>query len=71
MVIGTLLVPSEVDAEDSLEAGEVVGPELDSVLEEVVEAGVGVDEGVVSVELSELLDGVVVGPELEEVAVIV
>ena len=62
-------MPSEVDAEDSLEVGEVVGPELISVLEEVVEAGV--DEGFVSVELVEVLDGVVVSRELEEVAVMV
>lgn len=36
-------------------------------LDEVLEAGA--EDGVVSVELSVVLDGVVVGPELEDVAV--
>lgn len=77
MVIGTLVVPSEVEADVSL-VGDVVGPELVSVLEGIVTGeldGVveaGVDVGVVSVELSDVLDsevGDVVGPDEVEVAV--
>jgi len=77
VVIGTLVVPSEVEADVSL-VGDVVGPELVSVLEGIVTGeldGVveaGVDVGVVSVELSDVLDsevGDVVGPDEVEVAV--
>ena len=84
VVIGTLFVPSEEDAEEGVEFGETIEPELASLFEGV-EAGE--EYGVVSVELSGVLEpgsedvimvepavvleGAVVGPELEDVAVIV